>query len=346
MITSHSFNASFAPVGARLRAILSNCLIAPKRAPPYIVLLLLSQTAFPDYQSGLDAYNRGDYTLAITQWQAVVESPPGTVPPSIRAETLYAIGMLFWLGQGVQQDTRESASWLTLAAEMNHPGAQTKLGFLYSKGQGVRQSNFEALKWWQMAANQGDPDAQYNLGVLYRDGLGVEPNPEESMKWFREAAINGDPVSAGIIEQYEVTKKMDQYPGRSPLAGDQAINTNRPQPASTTIRPVSAATAPKPVPSMVDEDWIRQREPDHYTIQVIALSQPAKLQHYIQQHQDWAPFAIYGQTRYETPLWVLVQGDYVDLESARQAIRAFPQDMQARENLWIRRFHMVQGLLE
>jgi TPR repeat protein len=334
------------PVGTRLRAILFINAIAPKRAPTYLVLLLLTQAAFPDYQSGLDAYNRGDFTRAITEWQAVVESPPGTVDPAIRAETLYAIGMIFWLGQGVQQDTRESASWLQLAAEMHHPGAQTKLGFLYSKGQGVRQSNFEAFKWWQMAANQGDADAQYNLGVLYRDGLGVEPNPEESMKWFREAAMNGDPISAGIVAQHEAIKKMGQYPGGSPLAGEQAINTNRPQPASNTIRPVSAATAPKPVPSTANEDWIRQREPEHYTIQVIALSQPEKLQHYIQQHQDWAPFAIYGQTRYETPLWVLVQGDYVDLGSARQAVISFPQDMQARENLWIRRFQMVQSLLE
>ena len=177
--------------------------VGRKRPLTWVACLLISQGALADYQLGLDAYMRGDFDRAIVEWQDVVESPPNTVPPSVRAETLYAIGMLFWMGQGVMQDTREAASWLQLAAEMNHAGAQTKLGFLYSKGQGVRQSDFEAHKWFLMAANQGDADAQYNLGVLYRDGLGVEPNPEESMKWFREAAANGDAISADIIAQQD-----------------------------------------------------------------------------------------------------------------------------------------------
>ena len=75
-----------------------------------------------------------------------MESPPGTVPDAVRAETLYAIGMLFWMGQGVQQDSYEAASWLHLAAEMNHPGAQNKLGFLYSSGQGVQAKRFRGLQ--------------------------------------------------------------------------------------------------------------------------------------------------------------------------------------------------------
>ena len=175
-------------------------------------LMLFTHALNADYQAGLDAYMTGDYDTAIREWQVVVESPPGTVPPAVRAETLYAIGMLFWMGMGVEQDIYESASWLVLAAEMNHSGAQNKLGYLYSTGQGVKQNDFEAFKWWQMAANQGDADAQYNLGVMYRDGLGVEPNPEQSLKWFREAASNGDPISAGIVSQKAAESKNDSIP--------------------------------------------------------------------------------------------------------------------------------------
>ncbi len=58
------------------------------------------------------------------------------------------------------------------------------------------------------------------------------------------------------------------------------------------------------------------------------------------------PFAIYRQTQYKKPLWVLVQGDYPDLNSARLALQAFPETLQQREKLWIRRFEMVQRLLE
>ena len=94
------------------------------------------------------------------------------------------------------------------------------------------------------------------------------------------------------------------------------------------------------------EEWIRSRNPERYTIQVIALSREEKLQEFISRHAGWGPFAIYGQTRYEQPLWVLVQGDYPDVEAARQAVQQFPEDMQTRDKLWIRRFKMVQGLLE
>lgn len=278
------------------------------------LLIIAASSVFADYQAGLDAYLQGDFDTAIVEWQAVVESAPGTVPPAVHAETLYAIGMLFWMGQGVEQDSVESASWLHLAAEMNHPGAQNKLGFLYSAGQGVRQSDFEAFQWWQLAANQGNADAQYNLGVLYRDGLGVEPNPGESMKWFREAASNGDPISIGIVKQSD----SSEVPMK-PLMVDQYA---------------------------AGEDWIRDRDPEHYTIQVIALSAPEKLHMFMASHLDLEPFAIYRQARYKNLLWVLVQGDYADLNSARIALQGFPEGMQERKKLWIRRFQMVQSLLE
>ena len=287
-----------------------------------VIALVFCCSVQADYQAGLDAYLQGDYETAVTQWQAVVESPPGAVPAAVRAETLYAIGMLFWMGQGIEPDIYESASWLRLAAELHHPGAQNKLAFLYSEGQGVRQSDFEAFKWWQLAANQGDADAQYNLGVMYRDGLGVEPDAEKAMSWFREAAANGDPVSIGILSQSEAVPETSASPETAPLPEE----------------PVD--------PYVAGETWIRDADPEHYTIQVIALSHPNKLNGFVDSHPELQPFAIYRQSRYKKPLWVLVQGDYADLNSARLALQSFPEEIQEREKLWIRRFQMVQSLLE
>jgi septal ring-binding cell division protein DamX len=79
---------------------------------------------------------------------------------------------------------------------------------------------------------------------------------------------------------------------------------------------------------------------------VIALSAPEKLHTFIAENETWAPFAIYGQCRYEKPLWVMVQGDYADVESARAAARSFPPGIQQRDRLWIRKFGMVQRLIE
>ena len=194
------------------------------RACLFALACLLAPTLLSaDYQAGLDAYLEGDYDTAVVEWKNVVESPPGAVPLAVRAETLYAIGMLYWIGQGVLQDTVEAASWLHLAADLGHPGAQNKLGFLFSVGQGVKQSYLEAFKWWQLAANQGDADAQYNLAVMYRDGLGVAPDREASMQWFREAAANGDPVSIGIVAQSGENRPAEPVTETVPPTGSMPV---------------------------------------------------------------------------------------------------------------------------
>lgn len=300
----------------------------------FIIFAFFAFSLQADYQTGLDAYTQGNYDLALGEWLDVARSPAGEIHPAIRAEACYAIAMLFWIGQGVPQDTSVAAGWLEQAAEMNHAGAQTKLGYLYGAGQGVQQSDFEAFKYFQMAANQGDPDAQYNLGVVYRDGLGVEANDAEALKWFREAAANGDAESATIVAgtiQEPATAPADD--GRRTLAAE--IPNPAPAPESRTNAPLQTP----------DETWIRARNPNHYTIQVIALQQPDKLLSFIQRNQDWAPFAIYQQEFKGDPLWIMVQGDYPDLIKAREAVRKFPTDIQSRERLWVRRFVVVQGQL-
>ena len=79
---------------------------------------------------------------------------------------------------------------------------------------------------------------------------------------------------------------------------------------------------------------------------VIALSAPEKLHRFIADHPGWTPFAIYGQTRYSKPIWVLLQGNYPNVETARAAVKEFPAGLQGADQLWVRRFGMVQRLIE
>lgn len=283
-----------------------------------------------DYDAGLAAYQRGDFETAYYEWLTVAESAPDSVPPSLMAESCYALGMLYWVGQGVAQDSATSAHWLLRAAESGHPAAQTKLGYLYGSGQGVQQSDFTALKWTQMAANQGDVDAQYNLGVFYRDGQVAAQNSELALKWFHEAAGNGDQISVGVLADYA----KYGWPGTSNVTteSDDAVNV------PTGSQPVASG-------SIEDELWIGQRNPQHFTIQVIALLSPVKLQEFAEQNSEWGPFAIYQQRWKGQPLFVLLKGDYADIEQARAAAAGFPLGLQKREELWIRKFIQVQGLL-
>jgi tetratricopeptide (TPR) repeat protein len=261
--------------------------------------LLIAATAYADYQEGYDAWLAGDYATAMAEWKAVADAAPDRAMLAEYREALYGIGMLYWQGHGVDQDYSVATVWLKQAADINHPGAATKLGYLYSMGLGVPQNLDEAVKWFRMAAAQGDPDAQHNLAALAQQGL------------------------IGDVQALE------------PVEADSRIAQSSRETA-VTVAPGRDA----------GEDWIARQNPEHYTIQIIALSAPEKLHAFIAEHPDWSPFAIYRQFRYEQPLWVMVQGDYPDVEAARSARDAFPEGIQNRGKLWIRKFGMVQRLLE
>ena len=93
------------------------------------------------------------------------------------------------------------------------------------------------------------------------------------------------------------------------------------------------------------EAWILARDNTHYTIQVIALKNQQSMQQLIAAHPDMEPFAVYLQGDQNKPLHVLVQGDYANLEEARQAQQRFPTSLAKPEQLWVRRFSMVQDLV-
>ncbi len=275
-----------------------------------------------DYQSGLEAYQSGNYDLAFSEWIAVAVSNEQETHPAVRAEAQYAIGMMYWMGQGVTQDSSAAANWMRESAKLGHAGAQLKLGFLYLSGTGVKQSEFEAFKWLQMSANQGNADAQYNLGVMYRDGLGVEANADRALQWFHEAAAKGDEVSAGIIAEYEKTGKL--------ISASPEVTQLPPGPSDSGS-------------STRDKSWVLSRNPEHFTIQVIALLNRDKLQAFIAQNESFEPFAILESRWNGRPLWVLLQGDYPSADEANAARLVFPDGLQEREKLWVRRFSNLQN---
>ena len=73
---------------------------------------------------------------------------------------------MYFDGSGVDQDAKEAAKWLRLAAPKGVADAQYRLGILYKEGRGVDQNFNEAEKWLRLAAAQGVERAQTELGAL------------------------------------------------------------------------------------------------------------------------------------------------------------------------------------
>jgi len=311
-------------------------------------MLLFCASAAAEYQKGLDAFLEGDYEKAMTEWKEQVNRPGEPENLAIYRESLYAIGMLYWHGYGVPQDYAIAAVWLRQAADINHAGAQVKMGYLHVMGQGVPQSYPEARRWFELAAAQGDVDARHNLDVMFEKGL-LTPPPLEEEPGIGVAAISVGAMDETLPADGPMVAAARDVPTEQPPGPVPEAASASKSGAETDISPTTALaeqpSTPEPPPDPGAE-WILAQDPEQYTIQVIALREQEQLRDFIADHADWAPFAIFRPAGNERPLWVLVQGVYADVESARAARDNFPTGLQRRKDLWIRKFGMVQRQVE
>ena len=318
-----------------------------RRAGSYVLLILLCGNVLADYQAGLDAYNRGNYTTAMHEWREVTDGPATATSPGEYVESFYAVAMLYWQGQGVPRDYYKAYEWLLKAANMNHAGAQAKLGYLYTDGIAVSQDHDKAFEWYRKAASQANVDGLYNLGICYLYGWGTEPDKEKAKHYLAAAAAQGDEAAEAALEQLLATNNTPPVGARS--AGENVLTEQQsPRVGARSAGDIDFAEPQSPAeraPTILGPDWILGRDPDHYTIQVIALSSRKKLEDLLAGHNELAPMAVYPATGSKGTLHVLVQGDYPDLEAVRAARDAFPTAIQPRDRLWIRKFGMVQKLV-
>ena len=83
------------------------------------------------------------------------------------ANAQYYLGLLYRNGWEIEQDDREAAKWMRLAAHQDLVEAQYVLGYMYQHGQAVSSDIDEAKRWYRMAAKAGDADAQQSLAIIY-----------------------------------------------------------------------------------------------------------------------------------------------------------------------------------
>jgi uncharacterized protein len=124
------------------------------RALLFVAWLSLAAIGPPlagDFQSGLSAYNSGDYVGAFRDWLPLAER--GDAPAQA------GLGFLFHKGLGVFRDDVEAASWFARAAEQDQAEAQLLLGTLFFYGQGVPQNYVTAFAWCEIAQTNGQSDA-------------------------------------------------------------------------------------------------------------------------------------------------------------------------------------------
>ena len=124
--------------------------------------------AYADFNRGLEAYDRGDYETALTEW--LIDAKQGNMLAQ------YRIGFIYANGEGVPKNKEEALKWYRLAAEQGYARAQYRLGLMYDFGEFVPETETEGARWILLAAEQGYAPAQGQLGFMYGWGEGSTRN--------------------------------------------------------------------------------------------------------------------------------------------------------------------------
>ncbi len=153
-----------------------------------VSLAFATAPAFAGFQEGMDAYQNGDYEIALREFHPLAEQ--GNV------DAQFALGWMYKNGWGVSQDDKQALKWFRLSVKQGDAKGQYGLGSMYNKGQGVPQDYKEAFKLYTLSAEQGYVDAQYNLGTMHYNGDGVPQDYVLAHMWYNIAASNGEETAA------------------------------------------------------------------------------------------------------------------------------------------------------
>lgn len=112
-------------------------------------LILFSAAPLPAhadaYDSGMDAYQAGDYTQALYQWKPLAEHG--------HAQAAYNLGFMYEFGYGVERNDVESFGYYLRAAQHGHAQAQHTVAWMYGRGKGVIADRAQAVKWASISAS-------------------------------------------------------------------------------------------------------------------------------------------------------------------------------------------------
>ncbi len=156
-------------------------------------VLLAASPALADVKAGVDAWSRGDYARAISEWKA----------PADRGDTdaQFNLGQAYKLGRGVPVDLAKAEDLFGKAAAGGHLQAADNYGLLlFQRGEHTR-----AMPFVKAAADRGDPRSQYLLGVAHFNGDNVAKD------WVRAYALVSLAQQSGLAQAAPALAQMDKY---------------------------------------------------------------------------------------------------------------------------------------
>jgi hypothetical protein len=161
----------------------------------------LHASAHAGFTEGANAYNARNYAQALKEITPLARAG--------NADAQHLLGLMYYMGQGVQKDYKQAFGWHYKAAVQGKADAQYVIGAMYYTGNAVPQDQKLAVSWFRKAAEQGHAGAQHALGLMYRYHVaGMPQDVVIAYMLWNLAAANGN---ANATEQRAaVARQMTQ----------------------------------------------------------------------------------------------------------------------------------------
>lgn len=166
------------------------------------LLLAFSPALFADYEAGVNAAFEGNFDSAFHEFSLAAEEGLDLAQ--------FNLAILYFTGQGVEQDVEQAFKWTLAAAEQGHTAAQFNLASLYSEGDGTKKDMDKAVEWFTYAARAGHPTSSFILATMYRDGDHVRRDRVQAHAWASLAISN----EYGEAVKFKEDLEDDMNPGQ------------------------------------------------------------------------------------------------------------------------------------
>jgi TPR repeat protein len=141
-----------------------------------IVLAVVLPLSRADVETGMVAYDAGDYETAYQAWLPLAEQGS----PAAQ----FNLSLLYRYGKGRPVDSETAAEWCLKAADAGFVPAQYEMAKIYEAGEGVRRNPVEAHKFYSLAASQRYEDAKKRKKQLAKTMTSTQLAHAEM--WLRE----------------------------------------------------------------------------------------------------------------------------------------------------------------
>jgi TPR repeat protein len=131
-----------------------------------LISFLALTAAAADFNTGLNAYQKKDYSTAAKEWRTLADKGDS------RAQ--FNLGLLYVDGLGVPLDYSQAVRWFERSAQQDYPKAQLNLGIMYRDGKGIKRDYVQAYMWLNLCAAKGEAKC-----VAKRDELAQKLKPKQ-----------------------------------------------------------------------------------------------------------------------------------------------------------------------